>query len=83
VNADAVKAAAERICARHHPVTHKIGHPCDYCRWLAEAAIGDGEPIIRAAIAAEIRAQAAAAGGADSDVAYGLAYAARIAEGTP
>jgi hypothetical protein len=93
VNADAVKAAAEALRFRGHACPYHRDGPhltpfggCDSCRAVvddARAAVGAAEPIIRAAIAAEIRAQAAAAGGADSDVAYGLAYAARIAEGTP
>lgn len=89
---DAVRAVAEALsdlCA------DELGdYPCpghyrqataalDALTPYIAAVVAAAEPIIRAAIAAEIRAEVAAAGGIDSDVAHGLAYAARIAEGAP
>ncbi len=73
MNADAVKAAAEALLRR----STEPGWSRDA---LAEAAVAAAEPIIRAAVAAEIRADVHPEHGA-CDMCEGRLIAARIAEG--
>ncbi len=75
MNADAVKAAAEALTN----LTTWQRHP-EAVKAEAAAAVAAAEPIIRAAIAAEIRADVHPEHGA-CDMCEGRLIAARIAEG--